>query len=101
MLYSVYCLDKENSASLRDEYRTSHRAYLDLWKDKLVFSGPLLDDEDEDKQLGSLFILSVANRAEADDFIKKEDFYNAGVFAEVRIVRMRKGRYNPGLAASV
>lgn len=98
MIYSVYCLDKENSAALRDEHRTAHRAYLDTWKNKMFFSGPLLDDEDEDKQLGSLFILSVKDRSEAEDFINNENFNRAGVFASVTIMRMRKGRYNPDLA---
>lgn len=99
MIYSVYCLDKENSAPLRDELRTAHREYLELWKDKLFFSGPLLDHEDENKQLGSLFIMSVKNKGEAEEFIHNETFYKAGVFADVTIIRMRKGRYNPDLAA--
>jgi uncharacterized protein len=98
MLYSVYCLDNPNTESLRDQNRIVHRQYLDLWKDKLFFSGPLLDDHDENIQLGSLFILKVKDRKEAEDYIYNEVFYKAGVFASVAIVRMRKGRYNPDLA---
>lgn len=100
MIYAVYCVDIKNSAALRDQHRAKHREYLDGWKGRLFFSGPLLDDEDENKQLGSLFILSVKNRAEAESFIHNELFYKAGVFASVSIMRMRKGRYNPELAAS-
>jgi uncharacterized protein len=98
MLYSIYCLDHPDTESLRDANRMVHREYLDLWKDKLFFSGPLLDDHDENIQLGSLFILKVKDRAEAEDYIHNEVFYKAGVFASVKIVRMRKGRYNPDLA---
>lgn len=98
MLYSVYCLDIKDSAALRDELRMVHRQYLDRWNDKLFFSGPLLDDEDEELQYGSLFILKVDSRAEAEAFIHNETFYNAGVFESVKIMRMRKGRYNPELA---
>ena len=99
MLYSIYCLDNPNTEKLRDQHRTVHRQYLDLWKDHLFFSGPLLDDHDENIQLGSLFILKVKDREEAEKYIYNEVFYKAGVFAKVSIVRMRKGRYNPDLAA--
>ena len=101
VLYSVYCLDGENTAPLRDQHRMKHREYLDQWKDKIFFSGPLLDDADESVQLGSLFILKVNNRAEAEAYIYNEVFYKAGVFAKVSIVRMRKGRYNPDLAVDI
>ena len=98
MLYAVYCLDGENTAQIREKHRKVHREYLDIWNSKLFFSGPLLDDKDENIQLGSLFILKVNDRAEAESFIRNETFYNAGVFAKVTVLRMRKGRYNPALA---
>ena len=101
MLYSIYCLDHPNTEKLRGANRTVHREYLDLWKDNLFFSGPLLDDHDETVQLGSLFILKVKDRAEAENYIYNEVFYKAGVFAQVSIVRMGKGRYNPDLAADL
>ncbi len=46
---------------------------------------------------GSLFILNVEDRAEAEAYIYNEVFYKAGIFASVTIRRMRKGRYNPAL----
>jgi uncharacterized protein len=98
MLYSVYCLDHPGTEQLRDKHRTAHRAYLDVWKEKIFLSGPLLDDHDDNLQLGSLFILKVRDKAEAEDYIYNEVFYKAGVFASVSIVRMRQGRYNPALA---
>lgn len=101
MLYSIYCLDNPNTEKLRDANRIAHRQYLDVWKDSLFFSGPLLDDNDENIQLGSLFILKVKDRAEAESYIHNEVFYTAGVFASVAIVRMRKGRYNPELATDI
>ena len=101
MLYAVYCLDNENTAALRDQHRMKHREYLDQWKDNLFFSGPLLDDVDENIQLGSLFIMKVKDRAEAESYIYNEVFYKAGVFSKVTIVRMRKGRYNPALVADL
>ena len=96
MLYSVYCLDREDTHDLRAQHLVAHRAHLDAWGDKLFFSGPLQSD-DAQTALGSLFVLNVADRAEAERFIHTETFYNEGIFASVKIFRMRKGRYNPAL----
>ena len=96
MIYSVYCQDAENTAALREEHLVAHRAHLDAWRDKIFFSGPLQSD-DAAVAHGSLFILIVENRAEAERFIQTETFYNNGIFASVTIRRMRKGRYNPAL----
>lgn len=96
MLYSVYCQDREDTAALREKHLVAHRAHLDAWNDRLFFSGPLQND-DASASLGSLFVLNVADRAEAERFIHTETFYKAGIFASVTIRRMRKGRYNPAL----
>jgi uncharacterized protein len=96
MLYSVYCQDHPNTAALREQNLVAHRAHLDDWRDKIFFSGPLQND-DASASLGSLFILNVSDRAEAEQFIQTETFYNAGIFSSVTIRRMRKGRYNPAL----
>ncbi len=96
MLFSVYCQDHPDTAALREEHLVAHRAHLDDWRDRIFFSGPMQSD-DASASLGSLFILNVANKAEAERFIHTETFYNAGIFASVTIRRMRKGRYNPAL----
>jgi uncharacterized protein len=96
MLYSVYCQDKPDTAALREQHLVAHRAHLDVWRDKIFFSGPLQSD-DAQVAHGSLFVLNVADRAEAERFVHTETFYNAGIFASVKIFRMRKGRYNPAL----
>jgi uncharacterized protein YciI len=96
MLYSVYCQDKDDTAALREEHLVAHRAHLDAWSDTIFFSGPLQSD-DASMAYGSLFILNVKDRAEAERFIHTETFYSNGIFASVTIRRMRKGRYNPAL----
>lgn len=96
MLYSVYCQDHENTAAQREKHLVVHRQYLDAWRDKIFFSGPLQSD-DAQTALGSLFILNVESRAEAERFIDNETFNQNGIFAKVTIRRMRKGRYNPAL----
>lgn len=96
MLFSVYCEDAENTAALREKHLKVHREYLDTWREAIFFSGPLQSD-DASAALGSLFILNVESRTEAEKFIHNETFYGAGIFAKVTIRRMRKGRYNAAL----
>lgn len=97
MLWAIYCIDKANTAATRDEYLKVHRSFLDTKERDIMFSGPLQSD-DAAVNVGSLFILNVATRNEAQAFIDAEPFNNAGVFKTVSIHRMRKGRFNPQLA---
>ncbi|WP_036242657.1 YciI family protein [Mesorhizobium sp. STM 4661] len=96
MLWTVYCLDRADTAEARAEHLTVHREYLDQFKSRIFFSGPLQND-DASVALGSLFILNVPARVGAEDFISNEPFYKAGIFEKIAIYRMRKGRYNPDL----
>lgn len=97
MLWAIYCLDNENTTEARNRLRAIHREHLDKFLDKIFFSGPILMDDDEDAQIGSLFILN-ATRAEVDGFLADEPFNQEGVFASVSVRRMRAGRYNPLLS---
>lgn len=94
MHFAVYCTDNENTFELRNKHRVEHREYLNTQLHRIFFSGPLLAD-DGILQIGSLFILSVDGRAEAQDFLNHEPYSNAGIFASVKIIRMRKGRFQP------
>jgi uncharacterized protein len=96
MLWSVHCFDHPGTAEKRDRLRAIHRAHLDAYGNKIFFSGPLLAD-DTDEQIGSLFVLAVGSREEAQAFIDPEPFNQGGVFERVQIFRMRKGRFNPAL----
>jgi uncharacterized protein len=97
MLWAVMCWDRENTAEVRERVIGIHREFLDRTNPSIFFSGPLLSD-DAGKSFGSLFILNVKDRAAAQAFVDAEPFNQNGVFAEVRIFRMRKGRFNPMLA---
>ena len=79
MLYSVYCQDAEDTAALREQHLKEHREYLDAWRDQIFFSGPLQSDDARIAH-GSLFILNVEDRGEAERFIHNETFYKAGIF---------------------
>ena len=96
MLWALHCLDRPNSVEARDELRKIHREYLDSKGKQIFLSGPLLSD-DGTLQIGSLFVLNVPERSTAQAFIDDEPFNRAGVFEQVRIYRMRKGRFNSHL----
>ena len=97
MLWAIYCLDNPKTTAGRSNLLKVHRDYLDANLPNIFFSGPLQSD-DAEQSFGSLFILNVKSRAEAQAFIENEPFNNAGIFEKVDIFRMRKGRFNPHLA---
>ena len=96
MLWAVYCVDRADTTEERAKHLTVHREYLDKFKPNIFFSGPLQND-DASVALGSLFILNVPDRGDAENFISNEPFYKAGIFENIIIYRIRKGRYNPDL----
>jgi hypothetical protein len=97
MLWMVSCIDKPNTKALRDEFMDAHKKYLHEWDPAIFFSGPQQTDDGQ-ASVGSLFILNVPDRAAAQRFIENESFYQAGVFENVVIRRVRKGHFHPDLA---
>jgi hypothetical protein len=71
--------------------------YLDEHQDILVLGGAMLAD-DGTTRLGSVLIINVPNRQEAERFSANEPFRQAGLFARVEITRMRRGQWNPAAA---
>lgn len=97
MLYIIYQHDRPGGAAIRAARREAHFAYLDGHADKLVLGGALLD-EDGETRIGSVLIVNVASRAEAEAFSENEPFRAAGLFDRVEIAHMRKGQWNPDAA---
>lgn len=97
MLWAIVCVDKPNTAAIRDSVLQPHRDYLASRKNILVLSGATQSD-DGTQAIGSLFILNVNSRAEAKQFSDGDPFTQNGVFASITISRMRKGQWNPGAA---
>ena len=90
MLWCIYVVDKPNSAAIREKLRQEHMAYLKSVDSVCFFTGPLLTD-DGTRMVGSLWIVNVNTRAEAQAFVEGETFYKAGIFESVKINRLRKG----------
>lgn len=97
MLWVVTCIDKPNTAAIREKVLLPHREFLGSQKNILVLAGATQTD-DGATAIGSVFVLNVNSRAEAKAFSDGDPFTQNGVFAEIKIVRMRKGQWNPGAA---
>jgi uncharacterized protein YciI len=97
MLWAIHCVDNPNTAAIREEHLSTHRDYLKSRKNILVLSGATQNDEGTEAT-GSMFILHVNSRAEAQAFSDDDPFTRNNVFATVTITRMRKGNWNPETA---
>lgn len=94
MLWAIYCIDAASTASLRDQHMRTHRDYLDQQKQILILGGATVSD-DASAATGSLFIINVRDRAEAEAFSANDPFTRAGIFERIVITRMRKSQWNP------
>jgi uncharacterized protein YciI len=98
MLYILYCEDRDSGAAeIRQKHRDAHLAYLAKHEHLLVLGGAMLADDGK-ARLGSVLILNVPGRKEAEAFSQAEPFRNASLFKSVKITRMRRGQWNPAAA---
>ncbi len=97
MLWIVSCIDKPNTAVIRESVLQPHRDYLGSQKKILILAGATQND-DGTAAIGSLFVLNVNSRAEAKAFSDGDPFTQKGVFTSITITRMRKGQWNPDAA---
>lgn len=97
MLYLIYGADGPDAARSRSATREAHFAYLEQHRDILVLGGATLSD-DGIARTGSVLIVNVARRAEAEVFARDEPFRKAGLFAQHTVTRMRRGQWNPAAA---
>ena len=84
MLFAITCTDKPDSLPLRMATRPNHLAYLETYISKVVMAGPLLDGDG--RPAGSLLIVDVADRPEAEGFAAGDPYAKAGLF-ESAIIR--------------
>ena len=82
-MYCVMCLDKPDSSALRQATRPAHLDYV-VSQDCLQIGGPLIGDDGE-TMIGSMMVLSVADKAAAQAFVDNDPYTKAGLFAQVEI----------------
>ena len=85
-LYAVICTDKAGHLDTRLATRDAHVAYLK--STPVVQAGPFLDAEG--KMCGSLVIIEVETRAEAEAWAANDPYALAGLFDAVRIEEWKK-----------
>ena len=97
MLWAISRVAGPDFAARREQGLKAHLDYLHSQKNILVVSGATLTDDGKDVT-GSLLVVNVGSRAEAQAFIDNDPFQKAGMFTSLKITRMRKGQWNPGAA---
>ena len=79
MQFVIHCHDRPGGAARRGELRAAHLDYLGQHKGIIVARGALVDDDGE-KTNGSVLILDVEDKAQAEAFWAGEPFNRAGVY---------------------
>ena len=97
MLWAIARVAGPKFAQQREKLLEPHLDYLRSQKKILVLSGGTTSDDGKEF-VGSLLIVNVGTRAEAQAFVDGDPFTQAGLFTNVTITRMRKGQWNPEAA---
>ena len=93
MLYAIHCLDHANALSIRLENYDAHRDYLNATETNIVLAGPVTAD-DSSTPIGSVMIVSVNSKEDAERFNQGDPFYRLNVWnkASIRIQPFIKRR---------
>ncbi|MEE4254384.1 MAG: YciI family protein [Desulfuromusa sp.] len=88
MLFVIRCVDKKDHLPVRQENRPAHVEYLKSFGEKLFAAGALLDDNEN--MCGSVVILDLADKGEAEAFAAGDPYAKAGLFEQTTIDRWNK-----------
>ncbi len=88
MLFVIRCTDKKDHLQVRQDNRPAHVAYLKSFGDKLFAAGPLLDANEQ--MCGSVIILDLVDKVEAQKFAANDPYALAGLFEQVTIDRWNR-----------
>ena len=87
MMFALICTDKQDGLALRMRTRPEHLEYLRRNASALVSAGPRLDEDGN--PCGSVFLLDVAERVEAEQFAANDPYSLAGLFSRVELTGFR------------
>jgi uncharacterized protein YciI len=93
MPYVIETWDKPDSLDLRMEVRPEHIVFLECNTAKLLGAGAKLSDDGE-TMLGTIYIVDVETRAEAEAFVAQDPFTQNGLPGKIQITRWRKAFFN-------
>ena len=97
MLWVITCDTVPNMDAIREKTQAAHHAYMKAQKDIMILAGAVRSDDGKTVK-GSLFLLHMNSRAEAQAFVDAEPYNQAGIFTNFKITRMTRGQWNPGAA---
>jgi hypothetical protein len=86
-LFALICTDRPGHLEVRKANREAHLAYLSE-TGVVVQAGPFLNGAGE--MTGSLIVLDIADRADAEHWAEGDPYARAGLFADVRIEQWKK-----------
>ena len=84
VLVSVYCKDAEGSAEPRTNKLSAHLRHIEAIEDKIKVAGPVVGSDGEEA-VASLLVLEVDNLDQANEMVKADPYYQAGVWREINI----------------
>ncbi len=87
MRFALICLDKPNALQTRVETRDAHLDHIRL-TGVVEQAGPFIDAAGQ--MCGSLIVLGVATRAEAEAWAAADPYAKAGLFASVMIQEWKR-----------
>ena len=87
MRYALICTDKADHLEVRKANRDAHLEHIRA-SGVVEMAGPFLNDAGD--MSGSLVILDVASKAEAEAWAAADPYAEAGLFAKVRIEEWKK-----------
>ena len=87
MRYALICTDKADHLEVRNANRDAHLDHIRT-SGVVEMAGPFLNEKGE--MSGSLVILDVASKAEAEAWAAADPYAKAGLFAKVRIEEWKK-----------
>ena len=85
--FAVMAFDKPDSGALREELRSTHRAYGFANKSSTRFAGALYAPDGS--QCGTLKIFEAENAEAVHQWYAAEPYFQAGLYAELRIMEWR------------
>ena len=85
-MYALICTDKDGALEIRKANRDAHLAYAA--ETPVVFAGPFQNEDSA--MIGSLLVVDVATRAEAEAWAANDPYAKVGLFQKVRIERFEK-----------
>ncbi|GAL97300.1 YciI family protein [Acetobacter tropicalis] len=96
MLFAIICTDRPGALETRMATREQHLAFLEQYKARIQFGGPQLDING--KPCGSLILIDVKDRAEAEGFAAADPYAKVNLFESV-IVRPLRTVFRDGALA--